>query len=231
MTPSKASLLEAVLLMQVLSPQGHAALAQPDWSFRDLEAASRQLSNLRDLSTVERMYVALVKTSVDALHARYRSTFHSAGDKREEIRQKLPAPFRDSVADDLAVLQMLKQPGESRVTALADVSGDLALKVKFAESAFGLGGGFPALVKVTVETVRAGKKQDGLWVRANPRRYGVNSDPMFLFNSASSPTTTNLPPGLFVLWVETPEHQFLASQPVEIGAGGTDSETIRFSLP
>ena len=143
----------------------------------------------------------------------------------------LPDDYVRSLDADAGMLrEALKTPGDAH-SALADVRDDLRLKLRFAEGGLGFAGGFPAVIKVTVETVRAGRKVDGLWVRCNPRRFGVNKAPAFVFNSASSPTTTNLPPGIFVLWVESPDGKVLGSQPVEIGSSGSDSETIRFALP
>ena len=219
-----------LLLWAAILPAVAVAQESRVWSFRDLDTASRQLTSLTGLSGAEREEVRSIQASIRELQEKFRAAFPGTQDAAA-VQRNLPPPFRESIAADLASIRMLRQSGDTRRAILEEVSADLSLKAKFAGSGFGLGGGFPALVKVTVETVRQGKKEDGLWVRANPRRYGVNSDPMFVFNSATSPTTTNLPPGLFVLWVETADHHVIASQPVEIGAANKDSELIRFSLP
>jgi len=227
------------LLWATILPTVAVAQESPVWSFRDLDTATRQLTSLTGLSGAEREQVRSIQASIGELQEKFRTAFPGTQDAAA-VQRNLPQPFRESIAADLASIRMLNQTGEARPSAsktrprraiLEELSADLALKAKFGGSGFGLGGGFPAVVKVTVETVRQGKKEDGLWVRANPRRYGVTSDPMFVFNSATSPTATNLPPGLFVLWDETADHHVIASQPVEIGSANKDSELIRFSLP
>jgi hypothetical protein len=52
-----------------------------------------------------------------------------------------------------------------------------------------------------------------------------------VFNSASSPTARKLPPGNFVIWIETADHKQVTSQPIEIGDSGKNAETIRIEIP
>ena len=91
---------------------------------------------------------------------------------------------------------------------------------------------FGSVVRVTVETERNGKQVNGLWVRCNPYRDGVTKYPMFVFNSATSPTTSQLPPGVFTIWVEaTSGGKVLIQRRVDIGVNRVDHETITLEVP
>lgn len=143
----------------------------------------------------------------------------------------IPESYSRTMCADVEALRAVLDSAPERAAVLEDVRKDLRLKLKVAEGGLGFAGGFPAVVKVTVDTVREGKKAHGLYVRCNPLRYGVTATPLFVFNSASTPTAAELPPGLFMIWVESADKKVLASQPMEIGASGSDSEFIRFALP
>ena len=192
--------------------------------FHRLSQASVHLLESEGLSGTE-------KSALEDIHAsstRLGKLFQEANGTAPE-KAKLSEGYAKSLDADVETLLSTDQ--KERSSAIQGVRDDVRIKLKFAEGSLGFAGGFPANIKVTVETVREGKKVDGLWVRCNARRYGVTRNPAFVFNSASSPTTANLPPGLFVLWVESPDGKVLGSQPVEIGSTGSDSETIRFALP
>jgi hypothetical protein len=139
--------------------------------------------------------------------------------------------FAQSVLDDALALDQMPGDPRQRSAVLKDLRDDLALKARFASGSLGVSTAFPAVVKVTIEIQKDGKIVDGLWVRCNPRRYGVTDTPMFPFPSASSPTTRRMPPGIFTVWVESPDHKLLASQTIEIGTAEEDSERIRFTVP
>jgi len=211
----------AIAAMLMCSPAARAG--SPLNELRELAAA--QLKTTR-LDTNERRTLEDIQSLAGKLDDRLH---RSGGDAPENAN--LPDDYSRSLTADLETLLSLPEVTSARAQALEQVRDDLRLKWKFAEGALGFAGGFPAVVKVTVETVRDGKKVDGLYVRGNPRRWGQTANPTIVFNSASSPTTANVPPGLFVLWVESPDKKVLALQPIEVGGTGSDSETIRLALP
>lgn len=154
-----------------------------------------------------------------------------ANRRSESGATNLPDEYVDSLVADTKALDSLPPEGQSRTAALANVHRDLQIKAKYSTDSFGITGGFAAIIDVSVETVRNGQPVNGLYVRCNPAAYGFNDPPLFPFNSASSPTSRKLPPGSFVLWVETADHKRITSQPLDIGENGKDSETIRIAVP
>jgi len=148
-------------------------------------------------------------------------------------RSKISRVYVVSLNSDSLALEKLPAvaPG-SRAAVARDVRDDLQVKSRFSSESLGIGGAFPSVVTVTVETERNGKKVDNLWVRCNPQRDGVTKNPMFVFNSATSPTVSQLPPGVFTIWVEaTSGGQVLTQEPIMVGSNGSDHDTIRLALP
>jgi len=94
------------------------------------------------------------------------------------------------------------------------------------------GNAFGSVVQVTVDAQHEGQPARDLWVRCNPLRDGVTRTPMFIFNSATTPTTAQLPPGSLIMWLESATGgHVVAEQQMKIGEGGVDHETIRFPVP
>jgi hypothetical protein len=139
--------------------------------------------------------------------------------------------FSQSLSDDAQAISEIIDTADTRRSVLTAVRDDLTLKVTFASRSLNAAVSFPEIINVTVETERDGKVVNGFWLRCNPRRYGVNDHPMFVFNSASSPTIRNLPPGAFVMWVENETHKVLLSEPLDVGSDGLDHEKIKLAVP
>jgi hypothetical protein len=156
---------------------------------------------------------------------------YKASLRKKQPENSLPRGYVISLDSDSSSLTSLPDaPRDSRPAIVRDVRDDVWIKAEYATAS--PGGTFRATVKVTVETERDGKKADGLWVRCNPARDGVTKSPMFFFNSATSPTTSLLPPGSLIMWVEsTTGGHVVAEQFIKTGQRGTDQETIRFPIP
>jgi hypothetical protein len=156
---------------------------------------------------------------------------YAASLRKKQPGNSLPRVFVISLdADSRSLMSLREAPKETRAAILRDVRDDVWIKAEYSSSP--LGGTFRSVVKVTVETEREGKKVDGLWVRCNPARDGVTKSPMYLFNSATSPTTSLLPPGSLIMWIEsTTGGHVVAEQFVKTGQGGIEQETIRFPIP
>lgn len=198
--------------------------AAADTPFEEVRRAARQsLGKSRD----QREREGLQEIQAIALRLSEQYGRLSTGEKS--------VPFSElyirSLAANTGTLRSLPRVASERESAVTEIRDDMRLKLRYAQSSLSFAGGFPSVVKVTVETVRAGKPVEDLWVRCNPRRYGVTKNPQFVFNSASSPTVSNLPPGKFILWVENAAKESLVNQPVDIGEKGVESETIRISIP
>jgi hypothetical protein len=159
--------------------------------------------------------------SADKLDDRFKNA--AAAEPAEE--------FAKSLSDDAQALDRLPASTGERTAILKDIRDDLELKARFTSRGLTASTAFPSVVNVTIETERNGRTVNGLWVRSNPRRYGVTDTPMFVFPSASSPTARRMPPGVFTMWVESADHRVLATQIIEIGATEQDSERIRFTIP
>jgi hypothetical protein len=171
-------------------------------------------------------YLTDVSSTAEKLSGLYRISV-----KKEKKPAGLPRLYLISLDSDSSALESFpKLPSELRTTVAIDVRDDLMIKYDYA-SAFP-GGPFASVVRVTVETEHEGKPVNGLWVRCNPVRDGVTKDPMFLFNSATTPTTAPLPPGALIMWLESASGgHVIAEQQMKIGEGGTDHETIKFPVP
>ena len=149
-------------------------------------------------------------------------------------KPELSLDFEKSIEGDTADLNKASglkgEPGATVI--LRGVLDDLAVKVKFVTAGtLNAAAAFRSAIDVKVETLRGSQPVNGLWVRCNPARWGVTTAPQYVFNSATSPTTRQMPPGDFVMWVETADHKFLAQQPVQIGVAGKAQEDIRFAVP
>jgi len=220
----------ALLLIGWLN--SHAEDRQPSWTFQQFQAviADQQLTYSSDKQQSDELQK--ISDLLDRLHDRYVQRFGDDADVPALIEKNLPLGYSLSMAADLDAVEKDSSNHLDRINALQDVKNDLAMKVSFMVHSLGATGEFPSIIHVTVETVRpGGSKFSGLWVRCNPRRYGVTNHPLFVFNSATTPTESDLPPGFFVIWVEDAKHHLLLSQPVSLGGAGSDSEHITLAIP
>ncbi|HZL57408.1 MAG TPA: hypothetical protein VFC21_10015 [Bryobacteraceae bacterium] len=205
---------------------GAAAFARLKIAIGQAQAASRSWPD--DVRSEVNSYLSDSSNFTSALWERYR------GSQSEERRTKIATVYVVSLNGDSSALEKLGDvtPPKDRPAVARDVRDDLKVKAHYTSQAAGIGGAFPSVVAVTVETERKGKKADDLWVRCNPRRDGVTKNPMFVFNSATSPTMSQLPPGFFIIWVEeTKGGKVLTQQPVSIGDNGQDRQTIKLAIP
>jgi hypothetical protein len=175
-------------------------------------------------------YLDEVDRTAKDLSALYRTSL-----KKKQAPNRLPGLYLTSLDADSAALELFadkeKLSIEERTKAAGAIQGDLSLKYEFAAEL--PGGTFPSVIEVTVDTVHGdGQPANGLWVRCNPSLDGVTKHPMFLFNSATTPTTSFLPPGYLVMWIESSSGGFVvAQQDMKLGEGGKNKVTIRFPVP
>lgn len=207
------------------------ARSAQSWSFDDFERTVTKLSLNSNLSPHDVQDISAISKLVGSMHSRYIEAFGPGSDSSKQLSAHLSREYIQSLIADNLELDNLPSTIPDRSRILREVRQDLELKENLTSDGLNASAGFPSVVKVTVDTQKNGKSIGGLWVRANPRRYGVTQQPLIIFNSASTPTTANFPPGLFVLWVESANKTFLASQPIAVGVGGKESEQIVFALP
>jgi hypothetical protein len=179
------------------------------------EAQPSLTTNLLDVSNV-----------AEKLSGLYRATL-----KKKQPPNSLPRVYLLSLDSDSSALEGFpKLSLELRSSVAINIRDDLMIKFDYASSF--PGGAFASVVRVTVETEHEGKPVSGLWVRCNPVRDGVTKDPMYVFNSATTPTTSQLPPGSLIMWLESASGgNVIAQQQMKIGEGGIDHETIKFPVP
>jgi hypothetical protein len=215
----------------------HTAMAEDDAgtrAFKHLtvaaDSAQQSVKTIRSDYPLLGEYLDEVDSTAKSLSALYQASL-----KKKQAPNRLPGLYLASLDADSGALESIngndKASIDTQTKTARDISADLSLKYEF--SAELPGGTFPSAVEVTVETEHEdGSPAKGLWVRCNPARDGVTKHPMFLFNSATTPTTTFLPPGSVVMWLESSSGGFVvAQQEMKLGEGGKDRETIRFPVP
>jgi len=145
----------------------------------------------------------------------------------------VPADYLGSLKFDcdLLALAAKETDGAQATAVLRDVNDDLKVKAQFARGAMNAAEVFGAEVRVTVKTMRSDQEVGGYLIRCNPKRYADNRAPMFVFNSPSSPTSRNLPPGNYRMWAEDDKGNVVKAVPVTIGADGNAEEMIRLDVP
>lgn len=115
---------------------------------------------------------------------------------------------------------------------LQDVADDLEVKATQARNQVGASEALGASIKVIVKTRRNGREVDGYLVLCNPKRYERLSPALFPFNNPTNQAERILPPGNYIVWLETPDHQFVASRPITVGGSGASSQPpIWFDVP
>ncbi len=216
-----------------LTPLVHTQSTVETWTFADFQSAVIRIKLAGNIDTTESAALDDISTSLNGLRGRYTQAYGQDADDPQYLPHHLSKPYYQSMAADLFSLRSLPSDHAAQMQAIEDVRKDLSTKANFVSSSLGVtGSSFPSVITVTVDTVDAtGKRVYGLWVRCNPERWGVTSHPLFVFNSATTPTSSILPPGYFVLWIEDSHKKVLEVQPIELGAAGHDTERISFSLP
>jgi hypothetical protein len=203
-----------------------------NWTFGDFQAAIATLQISANTNEAENGELQKMSTSLGVLHSRYIQRYGDNSDNTSAIGQNISAPYSRSMRADLSALKSLPSDHIGRLATLKEINADLALKGSFVSRSLGASGAFPSIITVTVETIsKTGQPVSGLWVRCNPHRYGVTTSPLFVFNSASTPTSSILPPGMFTCWVEDGHKTVLLSQPLNLGASGASSENVKFAMP
>jgi hypothetical protein len=226
---------KTILVLTWASSVAAAVLAQDSgttWTFSDFQTAvvAVRLSDNSDEN--ERAILNQISSSLGQLRDRYIQRYGENSQDASSLARNLSQEYSRSMAANISSLRSLGDDHAERLAVLEDLNKDLSTKVAFFSHALGATGSFPSVISVTVKTVDAkGNDASGLWVRCNPRRYGVTNHPIFVFNSATTPTTASLPPGSFVFWVEDSTKKVLLSQPVQLGLAGQTSEQIRLALP
>jgi hypothetical protein len=211
---------------------GLRAQSAVDWTFDDLQGAIATLQISQATSEDESAELQTISDSLDVIHNRYKQRFGGAQEDAASIQKNISKEYSLSMNADLSLLRSLPSDHPNRLAGLKDIHADLAMKASFVSRTLGAAGAFPSVITLTVDTVASdGQKVSGFWVRCNPHRYGVGTNPLFVFNSASTPTAAVLPPGAFTCWVEDVHKTVLASQPVNLGGSGSSSEYLKFSLP
>lgn len=221
-----------VLLTGMMVFQLHAQTDTPNWTFNDLQLAVANIEIGNNPNQQEQPVIHSISQAIGQLRTRYLQKFGDGSDTVSSINHNLSKEYSRSIDADFMSLRQLPTEQPKRLMVLKDIQADLVLKVSFNDNSLALSGTFPSVISVTVNTVNSqGTKVAGLWVRCNPQRYGVTKNPLFVFNSASTPTSAMLPPGRFIMWVEDANNKVLASQPVDFGSGGKSAEQMTFALP
>lgn len=211
----------------------HAQESLPDWTFSRMMSTVTRLKSPGNIGGNELIALTEVSKSLTSLRQRYTAKYGKDSDEPNQIRTNVTKQYAAAMGEILWSLQNLPGDPKARLTELQDIDRELRLQVTLvSQSGLGLGGLFPAVITVTVETIDSqGKGISGLWVRCNPRRYGVTSKPLFIFDDTTTPTTATLPPGSLTCWVESSDHKMLQQQPIELGTDGKTIKSIRMSIP
>jgi len=130
-------------------------------------------------------------------------------------------------ADLLRQAASLTNPVEA-IAIISDVSADLDLKIASSAS-LGAGPAFRGVIEVTVRTKRDCKEIGGYLIRANPIRW-KDSDPRFSFPVLSSPSTHQIPPGIYEV-VAIRSGQMPARRTADIGLAGEDKVSVDIPVP
>jgi hypothetical protein len=213
------------LAAAVASVAPYPVLAQPD-----LPEALTQLSQA--VLEIRQRRPTLQPAEVDALQESVLAAQRLRQRWNEGGRPDLPEGYIQTLQLNAELLRGIAA-GEDSLSpdkVLADVRDDLLLKERFAAVEFALVSRFRGAVSVRVVTRRGGQQADGFMVRANPRRWGVRSDPLFVFNNPS-PSQRELPPGNYVIWAETPNGTMVASQPITVGDDNAERKEIILIIP
>lgn len=109
---------------------------------------------------------------------------------------------------------------------LKDVEYDLS--IKNSNGVTWSSNGVNSRVLVSVHTFRNGKEEGGYVVQAT-RKYLTTSNPMFPFNDLTSPSSRNLPPGYYLIWIEK-NHTIMDKRVFTIGEENKDKQDIRFDI-
>lgn len=145
----------------------------------------------------------------------------------------LPKEYLLTLEADCELLrQAIEESNDEKAAAmLQDVYADLDVKLKQARKIIGAAGTLGSKVRVTVKTRKEAREVGGYLVRCNPRRRSAQQSAMFVFNNPTSPTEKDLPPGNFVMWLETQDGVKVVSRDITIGGNGETTETIVIDVP
>lgn len=140
--------------------------------------------------------------------------------------KQVPSDYLKTLGVDCTLLDqaVTVKDSETALALLRDVSDDLDIKAKQAKSPVAASEVLGASIMVTVKTRRNGKDVEGYLVRCNPRRYPTRSPAMFVFTNPTNQAKRSVPPGNYIMWLETQNGQFVVSRPITIGGNGEDSE-------
>jgi len=225
---------KSLLVLSLLLGFNHV-LAQDSpkqWTFSGLQSATARVKFSGALSPKEGNALDGIVASLNILRTRYTSKFDENADVADQIAINVSQEYSSSMAANLVALQNLPTDPGHRLATLVSIQRDLQLKVAFVPSSQGLTGTFASVIPVTVNTTNGnGQNLFGLWVRCNPQLYGVTAHPLFIFNSATTPTQTNLPPGSLICWIQDSNNKVLLSREIDLGSQGITPQTINLSIP
>ena len=145
----------------------------------------------------------------------------------------VPLEYRQALLVNVNAVRKLSYtaPGPTYTALLDDVAKDLSVKADYATPPSGDPIKFRTTVTVNVRTLRGGTEEGGYFVRCNPRSGAAQRPALFLFSRQSSPTSRPLPPGNYLLWVESTDGKVLKTQDMDVGANGEESQTVDVPLP
>jgi hypothetical protein len=215
------------------------AQSLPEWTFSLFLDAAVSQKMAANISPENNKNLASIGNAASLLRSAAVESYGSGIDSPGTLRAKLPEAYWRSMAFDYSLLIDRQAEMSKHSDQIASVAADLSAKLTFLNAVRSSGppsnltGNFPATIKVTVTTVgKDGAPRSGLYVRANPEAYGINSPPLYVFNSATSPRTSGvMPPGRAIIWIEDSSRKVLQSQPVSLGDLGSATAEITVALP
>jgi hypothetical protein len=163
------------LLLIITSMQvSHAQERSPDWTFSRIMSAVTRLRRPGNLSVNELTALTEISNSLTSLRQRYTAKYGDDSDEPVKINTNVTKQYAAGMGEILWSLQNLPGDPKTRLAELQDIDRELKLQVALvSKGGLGLGGLFPSVITVKVETVDSQTKGiSGLWVRCNPRRYG-----------------------------------------------------------
>jgi hypothetical protein len=224
--------LSGLLIVLAISTWLSAQDSNVDWTFGDIQTTVTRLELSGGTKADEINALTSISSALNQIRSRYLQAYGEDADNIDSIRKHLSAEYSASMAADLATLNGLPSDHEKRLAILNYVREDVSTKAAFLSRTLGATGTFPSIISVTIQTVSAsGQNVSGLWIRCNPARYGITKNPLFVFNSATTPTTAPLPPANLVCWVQDSSEIVVLKVSIQTGMGGKLTETIRLSLP
>lgn len=167
---------------------------------------------------------------VDAL----RTVVQKLEDRFVASQLQVPDDYKKTLNFDASLLRMASESkgGKAEVELLNEVLEDLRAK-DVASQGKGMQAGIASmspLIRVTITTTNSGTPAHGYLVRCNRRRFAEAAIAMFVFNKPSSPTSYEMPPGMYVCTAAL-SGNVRGKQAVSVGLAGADHEDVTIAMP